>query len=69
MATCAIRTASGTPVARPKAQDDAPPPAVGGDPGYVMTTVDLDDDAVDMSGAGAGSEIRRAFEGLGDSRA
>ncbi len=66
MATFAIRTASGTPVALIKAQDDAPPPAVGGDPGYVMTTVDLDD-AVDMSGAEAESEIRRAFEGLGDS--
>ena len=47
MATRAIRTASGTPVALVEAQDDAPPAAVGGDPGYVVTTVDLDDDAVD----------------------
>jgi hypothetical protein len=69
MATYAIRTASGILVAVVKTQDDAPPPAVGGDPGYVLATVDVDADAVDMSGAKAEAEIQRTFEDLRDSGA
>jgi len=69
MATYAIRTTSGTLVALVKTQDDAPPPAVGGDPGYVLATVDVDDDAVDMSRAEAEAEIQRTFEEIRDSGA
>ncbi|MGY1695583.1 hypothetical protein ACI780_11775 [Geodermatophilus sp. SYSU D00814] len=67
MATYAIRTTSGTLVALVKTQDDAPPPAVGGEPGYVLATVDVGDDAVDMSQQQAESETQRLFEDLGAS--
>jgi hypothetical protein len=69
MATYGIRTVSGTLVALVKTQDDAPPPAVGGEPGYVVATVDVDDAAVDMSTAGAEAEVERTFAGLRESGA
>ena len=69
MATYAIRTTSGTLVALVKTQNDAPPPAGGGDPGYVLAMVDVDDDAVDMSAAEAETEIPRTFQDLRDSSA
>jgi hypothetical protein len=64
MATFAIRTAEGAIVGLIRAQDDAPPPVVTGDPGYSATSVDVADEAIAMSGADAEVQIRETFEAL-----
>ena len=64
MATFAIHTVTGDIVGLIRTQDDAPPPAVSGDPGYAVTAIDMADDEVAMSGADAEAQIREAFEGF-----
>jgi hypothetical protein len=62
MATFVIHTATGDIVGVVKAQQDGPPPAVTGDPGYLISAMDIPDDAIVTSGPDSEERIREVFE-------
>jgi hypothetical protein len=64
MTTFAMHTAAGAIVGLVKAQEDAPPPTVSGDPGYLVTAIDVADDAFTTSGPGAEARIEDTLEAL-----
>lgn len=62
MRTFAVQTVGGAVVGIIRADDDAPPPAMSGGPGHVVTLIDVDDEAIETSGADAESRMLKAFE-------